>query len=136
MREAVQILIFNETTMPAKQTPQKPNEGRKDEVGPAGPSLGPSGVRWHLSETEQGKIQAFIDAGHSDAEIAQNSEQTRGSVAQPQPLDRFRYFFISYGSFCLLDMSSMVACPHYPPFSREIEKTHSMRRNIYKVPQP
>ncbi|GBN51158.1 hypothetical protein AVEN_18706-1 [Araneus ventricosus] len=32
MRETVQILIFNETTMPAKQTPQKPNEGRKDEV--------------------------------------------------------------------------------------------------------
>ncbi|GBM92101.1 hypothetical protein AVEN_198058-1, partial [Araneus ventricosus] len=30
--------------MPAKQTPQQPNEGRNDEVGPAGPSLGPSGV--------------------------------------------------------------------------------------------
>ncbi|GBO39302.1 hypothetical protein AVEN_37050-1 [Araneus ventricosus] len=44
MREAVQILIFSETTMPAKQTPQKQNEGGKDEIGPTGPSLGPSGV--------------------------------------------------------------------------------------------
>ncbi|GBO40713.1 hypothetical protein AVEN_84779-1, partial [Araneus ventricosus] len=44
MIEAVQILIFSETTMPAKQTPQQPNEGRNDEVGPAGSSLGPSGV--------------------------------------------------------------------------------------------
>ncbi|GBM75093.1 hypothetical protein AVEN_197450-1 [Araneus ventricosus] len=36
--------IFCETTMPERQTPQQPNEGRNDEIDPAGPSLGPSGV--------------------------------------------------------------------------------------------